>query len=100
MIIYNVTVKIEKDLAYAWLDWMKSTHIPDVLNTGCFINYRILKVLVEEEDGETYTIQYKANHMEDILKYQDKFAAELQKEHTERFKDKFVAFRTLLEELE
>jgi hypothetical protein len=31
--------------------------------------------------------------------YQKNFAPELQKAHTERYKDKFVAFRTLLEEV-
>jgi hypothetical protein len=41
MILYNVTVKIEADAQEDWLQWMKSTHIPDVMDTGLFLGYRI-----------------------------------------------------------
>ena len=33
-------------------------------------------------------------------KYQKEFAPKLQKEHSEKFKDKFAAFRTILEIIE
>jgi len=36
MIMYNVTVMVEEDLATAWLDWMNQTHIPEVMATGFF----------------------------------------------------------------
>ena len=31
MIIYNVTCSMEKNLADEWLHWMKSEHLPEVL---------------------------------------------------------------------
>ncbi|RMG79098.1 MAG: DUF4286 family protein [Bacteroidetes bacterium] len=97
MIIYNVTVKIDNDVHDEWLDWMKTKHIPDVMKTGLFTDSKILKVLVDDEDGVTYSIQYSSPDMESLETYQKKYAAELQKEHSEKYKDKFVAFRTLLE---
>ena len=100
MIIYNVTVKIDHDVHDDWLQWMRSTHIPKVLNTKCFTEHRLSKVLVEEEDGLTYSIQYSCPDMETLERYQQEFAPQLQQEHTERYKDKFVAFRTLLEVVE
>jgi hypothetical protein len=36
--------------------------------------------------------------MSDYLTYQEKHAPALQKDHYDRYKDKFVAFRTLLKE--
>jgi hypothetical protein len=99
MIIYNVTVKIEKDVHEEWLQWMQSKHIPDVLNTGYFVENRILKVLTDDDDGFTYSIQYKAPSMEHYLNYQKTAAPALQKEHTDKYRNKFVAFRTLLEEV-
>ena len=97
MIIYNVTVNIENDVREEWLNWMKNIHIPEVMATGSFIENKICKVLVDEEQGTTYSIQYTAASMKDLEEYQKSHAPRLQKEHSERYAGKFVAFRTLLE---
>ncbi len=97
MIIYNVTVNIEIDVHEEWLQWMKETHIPDVMATGFFIENKICKVLVDEEQGITYSIQYTAASMDDLKEYQRLHSPRLQKEHANKFANKFVAFRTLLE---
>jgi antibiotic biosynthesis monooxygenase (ABM) superfamily enzyme len=96
MYIYNVTVNIESDVHDDWLQWMKEVHIPDVLATGFFIDNRIAQVMVDEEQGLTYSIQYRFKQMEDLQAYQQKHAARLQAEHMERYREKFVAFRTIL----
>lgn len=101
MIIYSVTVKIDLDVHDDWLQWMKDVHIPEVLATEKFKNYRILRLLADDEqDGINYNIQYSAESMSDYFDYQHNFATELQEKHTKRYKDKFVAFRTLLKEVE
>lgn len=97
MIIYNVTINIEDDVREEWVEWMKNVHIPDVMNTGKFVEHRFCKVLVEEESGSTYSIQYLCESIDKLQEYQDNHAAELQQEHTEKYRNKFVAFRTLLE---
>jgi hypothetical protein len=100
MILYNVTVNIDDDIHADWLNWMQTRHIPDVLATGCFIEGRIFKILVEEQQGTSYSIQYRAASKQQYEHYRTVFASNLQKEHTERYNGKFVAFRTLLEEVE
>lgn len=97
MLIYNVTVNIDDSVHEEWLKWMKDHHIPSVMATGYFLENKICRVLVDEESGKTYSIQYTCANMEDLQEYQAKEAPKLQKEHTERYKDKFVAFRTVLE---
>lgn len=98
MIIYNVTVKIEKAIHEEWLSWMKSVHIPKVMATRCFEKYQICKLLHNEEDGGiTYAFQYYCNSMNDLQHYNINYAAGLQKEHTDRYKNRYVAFRTLME---
>ncbi len=99
MIIYNVTVNIENDVHDKWFDFMKSTHIPQVMETGFFLENKICKVLNTQQDetGHTYAIQYTCANMEDLEEYREKHAAELQKDHMSRFEGKFVSFRTLLE---
>lgn len=99
MIIYNVTINIDNDVHTEWINYMKNTHIPDVMNTGYFLENKICKVLSTQDDetGHTYAIQYTCANMEDLEEYQKNHAPQLQKDHMSKFEGKFVSFRTLLE---
>jgi len=98
MIIYNVTVNIEESVQNEWLNWMKKTHIPEVLNTKLFTSAKMSRVMVEEQmGGVTYSIQYSCENQEKLDLYTQKFATQLQQEHTQKYQGKFVAFRTLME---
>lgn len=97
MIIYNVTTNIDNDVHDEWLHWMKTVHIPDVMNTGYFVEHKMCKVLIEEEQGTTYSVQYTCANMKDLEDYRAKHGPRLQKDVTDKFKDKAVSFRTLLE---
>jgi hypothetical protein len=98
MIVYNVTVNVEDSVHEEWLAWMKDVHIPDVMRTGMFLENRVLKLLQEEETGGvTYAVQYHCESIEKFNQYEKDFAPALRAEHNAKFKDKFVAFRTLLE---
>ncbi|PKR82163.1 DUF4286 domain-containing protein [Brumimicrobium salinarum] len=96
MVVYNVTISIDANVADAWLLWMKEQHIPDVMATGYFRDSKICRVKGEEEGGLTFAIMYTAHSEEDLDTYQEKYAPQLQAEHTEKFKGKFASFRTLL----
>ena len=80
-----------------WLQWMKTVHVPDVMATGKFSHHVFSKVMIEDEDGTNYSIQYHCENMDALQDYQDNHAPKLQEEHTARYKDQYVAFRTLLE---
>jgi len=98
MILYNVTVGIDKSVEEEWLNWMKSTHVPDVMATGFFVENKIYKVLSQqEEENPSYSFQYFAKSITDIDEYLQLHAPKLQKEHMLRYQNKHVAFRTLLE---
>lgn len=100
MIIYNVTVNVEDSAHDAWLEWMKNTHIPDVVNTGCFTHGKIYRILVEEQEGTSYSIQYTADSMEEVDRYLENFAQGLRQDAHDAFGGKFTAFRTLLEHID
>ncbi len=97
MIIYNVTINIENDVREEWLQWMKQKHIPDVMATGYFTENKICKVLVDEEQGTTYSIQYTCANLKDLEDYRREHAPRLQKEVSDKYANKFVAFRTVME---
>jgi hypothetical protein len=101
MIVYNVTINLDEAIAEEWLTWMKSIHIPLVMDTGCFEGYKILKLLNERTDfeGPTFAVQYFSPDMKTMQKYSSQFAPSLQKEVKDKYGERLVAFRTLLEEV-
>lgn len=97
-VIYNVTINIDHSAVDEWLEWMQQVHIPDVMKTGMFESHRILRLIGDEDSGGvTFALQYTATDMQHYDRYRTEFAPALQAEHTAKFKDLFVAFRTLLE---
>ncbi len=99
MIIYNVTVNIDDAAHDEWLVWMKKTHIPEVVATGCFSSGSMYKLLVDEQSGTSYSIQYRAPNINAVNLYMEKFAITMRAKAEESFGGKFTAFRTLLEEV-
>lgn len=98
MYIYNVTTNIENIVHDQWLQWMKETHIPDMLATGKFLSAKMCKVLVEEEmGGITYSVQFTTANKETLQEYYEHDASRLREDALKRFPNQFVSFRTELE---
>ncbi len=97
MLLYNVTVIIEDSAAEEWLKWMQEIHIPEVMETGKFVSNRLLKVLDSPNEGVTYCTQYVAESLADYNDYQANYAPALQAKLQQKFENRFVAFRTLME---
>lgn len=98
MYLYNVTVNVDQDIEAEWLQWMKTVHIPEVLKTGYFIENKIFRLLHEpHNDGSTYSVQYFIDSLEDLDKYLNEQAPAIMARHNERYKNKHVAFRTVME---
>ena len=100
MLLYNVTIGIDKDVEAEWLQWMQDNHIPNVMKTGMFVDFKMYRVLHDQEDGTiSYSVQYFARSIDEVQQYLEVFAPRLIEEHRVRFMNKHVAFRTLLEEV-
>ncbi len=97
MILYNVTINIDNAVEEEWLNWMQSVHIPDLMNTDLFLDSKLCRIHAEEEGGKSYSIQYLLKNWDDYNTYVNDFAENMQKEHAQKYANKFVAFRTILE---
>lgn len=97
MIIYNVTIKVEKDIVEEWLKWMKQEHIPELMKTGLFVDSRLCKLLEhDDEDSKTYIAQYFMDSMEDYHTYISEHSTKMREKGINRFGGKFIAFRTVM----
>lgn len=98
MIIYNVTIKVHDSVKETWLIWMKEVHIPEVIGTGCFTHATILRLLeVDESEGPTYAIQYHAESKSLYNNYIENHAAEFRQKSYDKWGDKFIAFRSVMQ---
>ncbi|MFD2999967.1 DUF4286 family protein [Pontibacter toksunensis] len=98
MILYNITVNIENDVASNWLQWMKEVHIPEVMSKGYFLNNQVARLINEiDNGGTTYAVQYYCRSMADLEEYQRDHAPALDSKHMERYEGKYVIFSSMLE---
>lgn len=101
MILYNVTVSVDRDIEHEWVIWMKTEHIPEVMATGYFTTHRMLRLLNDSPDvtGVSYAVQYEASDIGQLEAYLTHHATPLREKHVLRFGAKTIAFRSVLEEV-
>ena len=98
MFIYNVTVKIDWSVHDAWVKWMLNEHFTEMINTGCFTQSQLLRVLeTDEAEGPTYAAQYFAENKPDYNRYVSIYSERIRKKYSEKWGDRFIAFRTLMQ---
>lgn len=100
-LVYNVTVKTELAIAPDWLEWLQQEHIPDMIKTGCFTHATVLRLLeVDETEGPTYAVQYHAESQSLYNRYIREFADNLRQKGYERWGNRFIAFRSVMQVME
>lgn len=98
MLIYNVTTSVLHEISESWLQWMQDEHLPEVIGTGCFEKHQLVKLLdVDETDGPTYAVQYYLASHAQYNRYQSIYGNELRKKVLDRWGNKIISFRTLME---
>lgn len=98
MFIYNVTIKLEESIHEQWLHWMINQHIPEMVATGCFTNGKVLRLLeIDDEEGPTYAIQFTAESKANYNRYIEKFAAEMRQRSFDKWGNRFIAFRSVMQ---
>jgi len=98
MLVYNVTIKVEKAIAEEWLQWMLNEYIPQIMATNCFSTFNVLKLLdVDDSEGPTYAIQYVADENEGYERYKQQFFSVHNQSCFDRWGNGFIAFRTIME---
>jgi hypothetical protein len=98
MICYNITIKIDPQIEQEWIKWQKEEHIPGIMSTGLFNEYKFFKLLDQDEsEGLTYIVQYFSSSIEQYKKYIQQFAPLLREKAFAKWGDRFIAFRTVME---
>ena len=101
MIVYNVTVVVEPEIIEEWRVWMREVHLPEVLATGRFLSCSMFRIHSGNEgEAPSFSIQYQAATYEDYEAYLANEAPALKQKTLDRYGEKVLAFRTILEHVE
>lgn len=98
MFVYNVTIKMNWSIHNNWLQWMKEEHMPEMIATGCFTKYQLLRLLeVDDEEGPTYAAQYYAESKAFYNQYIEQFSTLQREKGIKKWGNQFIAFRSLMQ---
>ena len=98
MIVYNITIKIVPGIEKEWVQWQKDEHIPDVMSSGQFNEYKFYRLLEQDDpEGITYVVQYFATSIENYNLYINETAPILREKALNKWGNQFIAFRTVMQ---
>jgi hypothetical protein len=98
MIVFNITTKVHLSIDDDWLQWQLQEHIPEIMSTGFFISYKLFRLLEQDDnEGNTYAIQYTAITEKQYQLYMIEYAHLQQQKTFEKWGDKTISFRSVLE---
>jgi hypothetical protein len=79
-VTYEITTTVEPDLAEAYERYMRATHIPDLLATGCFLGAAFTR-----SAAGRYRVRYQASSQADLDRYLTKHATRLREDFATHF---------------
>lgn len=72
MVVYEVTADVAPATIPAYEAYMRDTHIPEVLSTGCFVSATIARSMPGR-----YRVRYLAKNLDVLDRYLSSFAPQL-----------------------
>lgn len=98
MIVYNITIKVAPAIEEAWILWQQQEHIPEIMASGLFSEWKLFRLLEQDDDeGSTFIVQFFAPTREQYQQYIDEFASVLRQKSFDKWGNQFLAFRTVME---
>jgi len=98
MIVYNISIQIDPSIEKEWVPWQKKEYIPEVMASAQFIDYKFYRLLEQDEtESIFYVMQFFAASEAQYKKFIREYAGNLRQKTFDRWGDKFIAFRTLME---
>jgi hypothetical protein len=101
MIVYNISMKVDPAIEKDWMQWQQQEHIPAIMASGQFSDYKFYKLLEEEKDeSATYVVQFLAPSIENYQYYISNFAPRLREQAFDKWGNLFIAFRSVMQVIE
>ena len=99
MIIYSVTTALEEAIEDQWVEFMKTSHISLIMETGCFKDYRFVRVIPGQGVDISYNLQLRCESHAQLTEFRSKHELMLEKIVQLNFEGKYASFQSVLEQV-
>ncbi|MBQ8191885.1 MAG: DUF4286 family protein [Bacteroidaceae bacterium] len=101
MLIYNTTYQIDEGEARNFVIWIHEVYIPQVEEQGLLGHPRLTRILShKEQDTECFSLQWEVEDSRTLHQWHTAQGMKLNAEMLKVFKEKVIAFPTLMEVIE
>lgn len=98
MLIFNTTYQISPGYYDEWVKWIKTEHIPYMLQSGKFTTPQLVKVMLHDETGgSSYSLQFKIGTLDELLMWQNEHGQAFESNCIKKFGTEVLFFSTVLE---
>lgn len=98
MILYNLTIKIDRTVQKEWLEWMQAEFIPLIEETTQLTEPKLCRLLdLDEQDGVTFALQLFCQNKKQLDTFRSEKEQSLQLKLLQQFPNKLVFFPTAME---
>jgi len=90
-------MKVNHDIVNKWIAWQKEEHIPEIMATKLFDDYKMFHLFEHDDKGSaTFTVQYFTSSIERYNQYISSFALLLREKALAKWGDQFTGFRSVM----
>ena len=97
MYIYNITFNVDKEIEKTWRQYVKEVFIPAMLKSGLLHTALTSKIMVDEAQGNSYSIQFSAKDKQTLDRFIREELYPILNELHLKFSPKMVYFATELD---
>ena len=96
IMILNTTYLVGNEIEQRFLNWLRSTYVPEALETNLVFDARLMKVLTSEEEGVSYSLQFSSKNVHDLNSFKKVFFSQKELAIREQFGERVLYFSTIL----
>jgi hypothetical protein len=100
MIVYNITLHIDKKILDEALIYLKKIYIPEITAGGILVQPSLRRVMHTADEGESYAVQFHAADTDVLKDWMCRKGEAIHRALATRFGEKITGFTTLLEEID
>ncbi|MGC4035251.1 MAG: DUF4286 family protein [Chitinophagaceae bacterium] len=101
MIVYNLSIKVDRSIQHKWMNWQRTEFIPSIIATGSFTEYKFFHLLDQDEsDGFTYVLQCFSKSVSHYQEYIRVHANNILSNAMKKWNNQILVFGTAMEVLQ
>ncbi len=100
MLLYNITLIAEDQVATACLQWLKNAHVPAIRTLPSFISHQLFQLVDSPNEGQTYCLQFLLRDKEAYHQEVESLSASLLQELQQQYPNQVFYFSSLMVHLD